>query len=154
VLAHHPADPAAQRQAADANAGRVAGGERPAIRIERCGHPAPGRAAADAHEPAAGVEDVHVVKMRQVDHHPANVAAVAERAVLARAHCHRQVVTYGASECGGDLVRVTRPDHHRWTAGAVEHPRRGVVPVVPGSPDLDSRVCRRQTHRSASSVVT
>ena len=112
------------------------------MRIERRGHPAPGRAAADAHQPALGVEDLDVVEMRQVDHHPAGVGAVAERAVPARAHRHRQVVACGVRERRRDLVRVAGPDHQRRSAGREERPRRGVVPVVPGSQGLDGQVGR------------
>ena len=65
------------------------------MRIERGRDLAPRGAAADAHETAPGIEDLDVVKMRQVDHHLFGVGAVAERAVTARAHRHRPVVVCG-----------------------------------------------------------
>ena len=148
VPAHHPADAAAQGETADADVGGVASGEGPAVRIECRGHPAPGRAAADPHEPALGVEDLDVVKMRQVDHHPAGVGAVAERTVPARAHRHRQVVTCGVSERGRDLVRPARPDHQRWVARRVKRPRRLVVAVIARSQGVADQNCRLWAHRS------
>jgi len=118
------------------------------VGIESRSHLPPGRAAADAHDPALGVDDLDGVQVRQVDHHPAGVRAVAERTVAAGPHRHRKIEAYGVGERGRDLVRVSGADDQRRFTGREEHPRRVVVPVVPGSQRLEGQVGLVQAHRS------
>ncbi len=122
------------------------------MRVERRGHLAPRGPAADPDQAPVGVQDLDRVQVREVDHHPAGVGAVPERAVAAGAHGHRQVVAYGVPERRSDLIGVAGPDHDGRAAGREERARRVVVPVVAGPQDLGGHRGFVQVHRLSSFV--
>jgi hypothetical protein len=90
VLPDLPADAAGQGQPADTDALGVTGGDRQARRGQGRRDLAPGGAAADPHQVAFGVEDLHVREPAEVDHDTAVVGAEAREAMAAAPHGQRQ----------------------------------------------------------------
>jgi hypothetical protein len=109
-----PADPAGQRQAADADALRVARRDRQAVRGKGGRNLAPGGAAADPHEVTVLVDDLHAREPAEVDHDAAVVRAEARERVAAAPHGQRK--PGGGGEPDGRL--------HVGDARGSQHPRR------------------------------
>ena len=138
VLAHQPAEPAAESEAGDAGVRhRAAGGGQPE-RLRLAVELAPQHPALRLGRARVGI-DADALHRRQVDDEAAIVGAVPRRAVPATAHRHQQVVFAG--ELDGRTARRRRRGSAR-------------------SPPAADRRCRstpdgrfRTRHRSARSLV-
>ena len=109
VFAHHVADAAAQRQAADADAGGIAEADDEAVLFDGGADRAGGVAGAGPDRRGAGV-DVDAIEVAQVDDQPALGAAVAHGAVAAAADGDGQIGRLGEVEDGGDIGRIGDAD--------------------------------------------
>ena len=110
VLAHHVADAAAQRQAADADGGGIAEADDEAVLLDRAGHFAGGEAGA-APGGARRRVDVDAVQAADVDNDAAFGDAEADDAVAAAAHRERQLGGAGEVEDGRDVRGIGDADH-------------------------------------------
>ena len=98
VLAHQPAQPAAEGEPGDARGGDHAAGDRETVQLRLAVELAPGDAALRPHRSALGI-DVDALHRRQVDHHPA-IDGRAPRHVVAAA-ANRNLEAEPAGEIDG-----------------------------------------------------
>ena len=136
VLAHQPADPAAEREAADARGRDEAARCREPVRLGLVVDVAPDRAAADVRAPLGGV-DQDAAHPGQVDHDPVVAGREAGDAVAAAPHRNRQVVAAREPDGGGHVRCARRLDDERgpFVVEAVPHRACLVVSLVLGSDD-------------------
>ena len=109
--------PPVKRQPADTDALGIARGDRQAMRGQRRRDLTPGGAAADPHEMAFAVDDLHVRELAEVDHDAAVVGAEAREAMAAASHGQHKPGTGGepdtclhVPDAAGpqDMGRITR----------------------------------------------
>ena len=87
ILAHQPAQPAAEGEPGDARAGNHAARDRQAVQLRLAIELAPGDAALRPHRSVLGI-DVNALHRRQVDHHPAIDGRASGHVVAAAANRH------------------------------------------------------------------
>ena len=140
VLAHQPAEAAAQRQPADAGVGDGPAGRGEAERLGLAVEFAPEQAALGVGRARSGV-DADALEAAQVDHQAAVAHGVAGRAVAAAAHRDPEIVL--SSEVDG-------VDHVRDAAALHDHGRPAVDHAVPDLAGVVVAVVARADHRSAN----
>jgi hypothetical protein len=144
-LAAQPADPAAQGDAANADARAVAERDDQAVDRGGGGQPAGGGSRLDPGGPSGRV-DLDGPHRRQVDQQPALGAAVAGQAVTAAADRDLEAGAGGELQRPGDVPGVGRPDDQR----RVEVAEQVVAPpgvVVAGVAGAEDRAHARLTPR-------
>jgi hypothetical protein len=137
VLAHQPADPAAEREPADAGGRDEAPRGREPVRLGLVVDVGPGRPTADVRAACRDV-DPDAAHLREVDDDPVVDGGEAGDAVASAAHRDRQVVAPGEAEGGGHVRDACCLDDERGTAVVVEAVPDGarfVVTVVTGGDD-------------------
>ncbi len=112
VLAREPSEAASGREPADPHPAVVAGGDRPAVRLERRGNIDPARPRSDPHAAGALVEYLDRVEPLEVDHDPAVVGGPAADAVPTAAHAKRNLpVRPGEGHRGDHFVHGAGAQH-------------------------------------------
>ena len=105
VLAHQPADAAAEREPGDAGGGDEAAGRGQAEGLGLGVELAPGEAALGPHGARLGV-DPDALHRREVDHQAAVAGGVAGHVVAAAAHGDGQALAAGEADRGDDVARA------------------------------------------------
>ena len=123
--AHHPADAAAEREAADADRGGVARADTEVVLGEDARHVTPGRTAADTHERAV---DLDVGQGREIERQPTRNTPPC--AVPAAAHHDRDMLIRRPSHGRPDILDRPGADDHIWVADAGMVVPGGFPPVV------------------------
>ena len=151
VLAHQPADAAAEREAADAGRRDETARRREAVRLGLVVDVGPDRTAADGRPARIGI-DAHAVHRREVDHDPVVAGREPGDAVAAAAHGDREVVAAREADRGDHVRRAGATDDERRppaVVGAVPHQARLGVAVV-----SRVRISPRTASRSSCTVAS
>ncbi len=127
VLAHEPADAAAERQATHPDGRVIAGGESQAVRVQRLGDLAPGEASAQPRDPRRWVE-FERLHQREVEDDAAIDDAVVRETVAAAAHRQFEMALAGKVDGGHHIGDGCGAHDHerasRWTPNGCAAPPR------------------------------